>query len=367
MPTCIHHAVGEGCSQDVLRTIVNHGADVNVTNKNNITTLMTACKKGMKDAIKVLLNTGADPNAADADGNTCLHYTARNDCCTEILQTIISHGADVNATDKKKVTALMLACAKGNEDAINVLLDAGTYPNIADANGDTCLHYTARKEFCTEILQSIITHGADVNATNKKNVTALMMACVKGNKDAINILLNTGADPNIADAFCDSCLHYAARNNCCTEVFEAIIGHGGDVDGTHNLTPLMLACEKGIADATNALINAGADPYITDCMGATCIHHAVLNRSSKYALEAVVNHGVDVNVANKKNLTALMLACMKANEDAINTLLNTGADPNIASYGNCSKGILQARIGHVVTAKNKNNVTALMIACQYQE
>ena len=90
----------------------------------------------------------------------------------------------------------MIACKKGSKDAINVLLNAGADPNNTDADGDTCLHYAARKYWSTEVIQAVIGHGGDVNATNKKNVTALMIACEKGHKDAINVLLNAGADPN---------------------------------------------------------------------------------------------------------------------------------------------------------------------------
>ena len=164
---------------------MNHGADVNSTNKNNETALMIACKKGNKDAINVLLNAGADPKIADADGDTCFHYAVQNDTCTEVLQAIIGHGGiDVNSTNKKHVTALMIACKKGSKDAINVLLNAGADPNNTDADGDTCLHYAARKYWSTEVIQAVIGHGVDVNSTNKKNVTALMIACENGHKDA---------------------------------------------------------------------------------------------------------------------------------------------------------------------------------------
>ena len=80
----------------------------------------------------------------------------------------------MNATSKQKKTALTWACEKGNVNTINVLLNAGANPNIADVHGDTCLHHASRNDCCTEVLQAIISHGVDVNETNKMNVTALM-------------------------------------------------------------------------------------------------------------------------------------------------------------------------------------------------
>ena len=350
--TCLHYAVRTFRCTEVLQAIISHGLDVNATNKGNVTALMIACEKGNKDAMNVLLNAGADPDIADIDGDACLQYAARSCKCTAVLQAIISHGADVNATNKENVTALMIACETGSNDAINVLLNAGADPNIADAEGDTCLHYAARNDQCTEVLQVIISHGIDVNTTNKKNVAALVIACHKGNTHEIQVLLNAGADPNIADADGDTCLHYAAQNIQCTEILQAIISHGADVNATNkeNVRALMIACQKGNKNTINELLNAGADPNIADIDGDTCLHYGAQNDQCTEVLQAIISHGSDVNAVNKDNVTALMIACEKKNTDAINVLLNAGADANIVDVND-------------VNAIKMKNVTALMVAC----
>ena len=60
-----------------------------------------------KATIHVLLKAGADTNAVNKNGVTCLMAAVDRDCSKEVLQAIIDHGADVNATDKDSWTALM--------------------------------------------------------------------------------------------------------------------------------------------------------------------------------------------------------------------------------------------------------------------
>ena len=91
-------------------------------------------------------------------------------------------------------------------------------------------------------------HGADVNAMNKHNETALMTACKTGNVDAIDLLLLFGANPNITNDDGRTCIHYTVIGICSREVLQVIIAHGVDVNAAtkYNITALMLACRTGM-------------------------------------------------------------------------------------------------------------------------
>ena len=376
--TCLYDAVRIGCRKDVIEAIISDGADINAINKSNETALMKACWMGNEDAISVLLNAGADPNIAHADGNTCLYNAVQRYCSKDVLKAIINHGADVNATNKANNTALGCACSEGNIDAINVLLQAGADTNIASTDGNTC-HYDAVRKGCSkDVLEAIIKRGADVNATSKSNETALLNACWMGNENAISVLLNAGADPNIASADGYISLHGAIKKGCSKEVIEAIISHGADVNATNkaNDTALRYACSEGNIDTFNVLLQAGADTNIASANGNTLLYDAVTTGCCKDVLQAIISHGADVNATNKNNETALMKACWTGNEGAISVLLNAGADPNIAHADGdtclhgavrkrCSKEVLETIVNHGadVNATNKNDITALMIAC----
>ena len=376
--TCIHYAVVGGCSKQTLQPIIDHGADINAINEDDLTALMIACQKGNVEAINVLLNAGGDSNVTDTMGSTWIHHAAGGICSKVTLQAIIDRSADVNATNNHSTTALMMACERRNAETVNVLLQAGADPNIADTEGFTSIQIATLGGCNKETLQAVIDYGADVNAANKNSITALMMACGRGNVEAINALLNAGADSNITNTKGLTCIHYAVVGGCSKQTLQAIVDHGADINATNedNLTALMGACQKGNVEAINVLLNAGADSNITDTKGLTWIHHAACGICSKATLQVIIDHGANVNATNKNSVTALILACGVGNVEAINALLNAGADHNIADteghtvihyavIGSCNKETLQAicDYGADVNAANKDNVTALMIAC----
>ena len=378
--TCLMYAADRDCSKEVLQAIIDHGADVNATNKENHTALITACAKKHEDAIHVLLKAGSDINIADKYGQTCLMYAADRNCSKEVLQAIIDHGADLNATNKDNRTALMRACEERHEDAIYILLKAGSDTNISNNSDETCLMYAADRECSKEVLQALIDHGADVNATNKENHIALITACAKKHEDAIHVLLKAGSDINIADKYGQTCLIYAADRNCSKEVLQAMIDHGADLNATNkdNRTALMRACEERHEDAIYILLKAGSDTNISNNSDETCLMYAADRECSKEVLQALIDHGANVNAKDKDNHTALIMACAKRHEDAIRVLLKAGSDTNIAEINgstclmgavtvDCSKDALQAIIDHGadVNATHKDNQTALM-ACVHR-
>ena len=253
--TCLHHG---GCRTENLQAMIDHGADVNALNKKNATALMIACHKRNTNAINVVLNAGADPNIPGDKGVTCIHHAVSEGFRKAMLETIINHGADVNATTKNNMTALMIACLNGNEGAINVLLNAGADSNIADVKGDTLLHFAVQKDVDQETLQAIIDHCADVNAINHRYESALLLACKTVQKEAVSLLLTAGADISIVDVYNDTCLHHVLSGEYDQETLQMLLDHGVPVNVTNksHQTAYMLACHQGNIDAMCALLNA---------------------------------------------------------------------------------------------------------------
>ena len=105
--------------------------------------LLNAVKSGDVGALRELLNKKADPNAADVDGSTGLHWAAyRADL--ESLKLLIGAGADPNLANQFGSTPLLLAAKAPDSALVKVLLDKGADPRHAAPDGETPLMVASR-------------------------------------------------------------------------------------------------------------------------------------------------------------------------------------------------------------------------------
>ena len=77
------------------------------------TPLMHAAKYGHWDVVRTLVNNGADVNGRNVDGFTTLMYAAGKGRL-DVVQFVVDHGADVNAKTAHRMTPLMMAAGRGH-------------------------------------------------------------------------------------------------------------------------------------------------------------------------------------------------------------------------------------------------------------
>src|SRR3989454_12341903 len=100
--------------------------------------LVDATKQGDRAAVRALLHEHADPNAAELDGTTALHWAVQHDDI-ETVDLLLAAGANVNASNRYGVTPLMAACTNGNATIVEKLLAAGGDPHAAGPEGGAAL------------------------------------------------------------------------------------------------------------------------------------------------------------------------------------------------------------------------------------
>jgi len=115
------------------------------------------------------------------------------------------------------------AATRGDIEALSNLFESGIDINTVDTKKNTALHLAA-KHGHTGIMHFLINHGADLNALNDRSSTPLHLT--EKNIEAIRILLEAGADPNIKDADWDYPYYFAFYGSMTQELTDLYIKHG---------------------------------------------------------------------------------------------------------------------------------------------
>jgi ankyrin repeat protein len=276
--------------------------------------LVDAARKGDTDAVRALVRTGVDVNAADADGTTALHWASYRDD-VESADLLIRAGARLNASTDLGVTPLWSASLNGSESMVRRLLEAGADPNAALLVGETPVMVASRSGN-PAVVEQLLAKGANPNARAARGQTALMWAVSQRHPDVVSVLLAHGADVR-------------ARSDVWNEVmavpphghpdYNRAIPHGDD-------SPLMFAVRAGDLASATLLVAAGADVNDTDAWGVSATVIAA-HAGHGALVEFLLEHNADPNAA-QAGFTALHAAIMRRDEQMVGALLAHGANAN---------------------------------------
>jgi ankyrin repeat protein len=109
---------------EVVRSLLNRGANVNAKDKNGCTSLMYAIEDEHTAIVRLLLNKGARANIRTQAGDTPLSMAVYYENL-DIAKLLLDHGANVNARNLDGQSALMYAARRGNLQMVKLLLDYG--------------------------------------------------------------------------------------------------------------------------------------------------------------------------------------------------------------------------------------------------
>jgi len=285
--------IHEAKDDKMLALLLDHGADINAADHAGRTVLHHAVRWGRAERVAFLLARRADPNAGDSTGSTPLHLAGGGDArMGPILKQLLDAGGDANAADFSGATPLHAAAKSGTPKGLQTLLDAKADLRAATRAGQTVLHFAAGGKGRLEVVKRLLAGKLDVNAKGRAGRTALHEAARAGDRAVVELLLAAGADPVADDAQGRQALHEAA--------------------GT------------GHAEAAKALLARGAKPDAADRRGQTPLYLAA-RAGHKPVVEALLAAGADVNGANRYGETPLFAARAKGHEDVVEVLAAKGA------------------------------------------
>jgi ankyrin repeat protein len=245
--TALMHAAATG-SIAVMRTLLDAGADPNVSNSRRATALHGAQPDVAKVAL--LLSKGAAVDPKTIEGRTPLYVAASLAAGTPSMRLLIEAGANPNADTVVGATPLFPA-VNSSAEMTKILLDKGANPNHATKSGATPILFTRD----VAVVELLIARGADVRARSKIGETALMDAATRGDAAAAKILIAKGADVNARDHRGYTALMFAAQyDGDAVALVRLLLAHGADVTPVaENQTALTLAAKRGETAVTKLL------------------------------------------------------------------------------------------------------------------
>jgi ankyrin repeat protein len=263
----------------------------------------------------------------------------------EKVSTLIQGGADVNIRDRRgRATPLMHAAAYGTLDTMRLLLDKGADVNARNAGNATALMWAVSDLAKVRLL---LDRGADVNIVSSSGRTALFLAALSdGSAETVRLLLVNGANARVVDSRQMTTLVAAAYGNDAGTVRQ-LIEAGVDVnaaDAVLGSTPLMNAARNGNLEAVKLLLAKGANVNAVSGAPSEQVKNGVINlgRFTPLTLaatgpvdvvKALIAGGAQVNATEVRGLTPLMAAAATDHADleTVKTLIAHGADLRVKS------------------------------------
>lgn len=325
------------------------------TESNHDTALTLACHGGHSELVNLLLSKGADIEHRDKKGFTPLILAATAGH-VDVVEILLESGADMEAqSERTKDTPLSLACSGGRYEVVELLLSKGANKEHRNVSDYTPLSLAASGGY-VNIIKLLLSHGAEINSRtgSKLGISPLMLAAMNGHTAAVKLLLDMGSDIN---AQIETNRNTALTLACFQgrhEVVSLLVDRKANIEhrAKTGLTPLMEAASGGYVEVGRVLLDKGADVNAPPVPSSRDTALTIAADKGHYRfVELLLSRHAAVDVKNKKGNSPLWLACNGGHLDVVQLLVSAGAD--IDSQDNRKVSCLMAsfRKGHVKVSK----------------
>ncbi|XP_063914493.1 uncharacterized protein LOC135130947 [Zophobas morio] len=232
------------------------------------------------------------------------------DTCQEIWQMRDSSGSSIiHQIVQYKSIKVMKALAAKKKDEKFLAKNEENLLQLACVNGDY------------EMVDFLIQHGANLNSVDSNKKTPIHHACFGGDYAICRLLLKHGAHLHFETAFSKTLLHH-----CCSkgifEMVQLLIEYRAPVNfvDTYGRTPLHLACAYGHYAIAEYLTTFDITIDVEDLDGKTPLYNAALSKHDKIC-ELLLERGAYLDYVNRKGLMYIHMACKWGHKSVVNVLI----------------------------------------------
>lgn len=319
--TALYHASAINYLSCIVR-LLSRSADPNVADANGETPLMVGCRLGhLKTVQQLVRHTVTNLDLQDACGRTALSIASFHGH-TKIVDDLLEHFASTSLCNHQGQTPLVVAAEQGHFKCVQLLLEHPSNPDQKDNSGRTALQYACARG-CVDMVKALVHASANMMVRSEiDESTMLILSARKGFSDIVHFFLeNTAMDVNAVDCAHRSALYYACEY---PTMFATLEAHGANVyekDYSHK-TILMRACEIGCLEiVTKLLAYDNMQVNAIDSDGNTALMFASLYGKVE-VVSLLLDHGADPVIADNEEDTPLTSACMFGQEKVVECLLS---------------------------------------------
>ena len=296
-----------------LRLVIEAGADLSRRYQPDVTLLELAAEYNRPLHFDYLLAKRCDPSRLEGD-----LPLAASAGLTHAVKSLLESGAQaVDQPDRHGRTPLAMAVASNRTEVIRLLLAAGADPNQLFRCNWQEPDWGEMQPFQHQI-----------DAWHEDQSTMLTIAVAQENCVATAMLLDAGADPNLAAGGWTP-LHFACANGL--EILaEMLLLAGADLEARNEQgnTPLLLAVDWERLTVYRLLREFGADLRAMDEEGFSALATAALTGNAEL-VQTLLDDGLDPDQTSRDGFTPLMHAAEGCHQEAVCVLLQGGADPSL--------------------------------------
>ena len=316
--SAVARAAGRGDLQ-TIEYLISQGASLEPKGDQR-SPLFMAAQKGQTEAAKLLISKGANIHQPHERGTPLIAAATYGH--TETVKFLLSQGARIDERVGEYGTALIAASWEGHIETVDLLLSKGVNIDLQSDRQSTALNTTAESNYMSHF-QMKLSGSQDVQSG--AGVTALMAAARKGHTEIVELLLSKGADLHLQNDEQGTALIAAARNGQFKTV-DLLLTKGADINGQNAKQGFALntAARNAYNRTVELLLAKGADINAQHDRHSSALHAAARN-GHLATVQLLVSHGADIHISSEWEGTPVMAAHRNGHDDIVKYLESQGA------------------------------------------
>lgn len=342
--------------------------------------LHVACSRNAVNTVRMLLQMGAEVNdnsmgawsRCGVSRNTPLHAAARGS--EEMISLLLDAGANINARNSAGDTPLILAakfrCSEPlmpAADSALLLLECGADASLRNNDGKSAADYAWNKPF----VQALARIGVHPLEPEPEQMSPLVFAYMVDDKEIFGRLLQSGMDPDVQKGG-ETLLQNMLRENGDAEYARMLIAAGADVQRCRE--EFGTAMGRAHIEVARALSDGGFTVQPRGAETREYLHRALYGYEPQHTLPFLLQVGADIDAEDARGYTLLMELATDAFfvEHRLNVLLQMKPDLEIPLQGSTAEWNGLTALGLAVKTGNTEQAYRLLLAgakatpCQVQ-